>query len=105
MSKFGKIMYYLEALSALFPLLIISVPWWVNFILIFVVWFLTMFPIANTISQLAMWIWGFIVLFQEPFSFMYIISFILCAFWLAQHILLYNVIIGNYIREKRNGKW
>lgn len=89
MSPLGKVMYYLGAISAMFPLIIIDVPIWLTIILIIVFWIATMIPFVDTISQAALWTWGFIALFQRPFSILYIIGFILCAYWLFENIAFY----------------
>lgn len=89
MSIQGKIMYYLGVIASMFPLILIDVPWWLTIILVLGIWFLTMIPFINTISQSALWIWGFIALFQRPFSILYIIGFILCVYWILENIVFY----------------
>lgn len=89
MSLQGKVMYYLGVIATMFPLVIIDVPIWLTIILAVAIWIITMIPFVNTITQAALWIWGFIALFQRPFSILYIIGVILCVYWLLENIVFY----------------
>lgn len=100
----SKILYYISGLIIFIPiLLILDFPIWLTVLLCAIGFvlntFAIIFPFPALIYEAVFWIWGLIVLFNQPFSYITVIAIIGLIYWVCSNIYLLNI-WANMLKQK-----
>ncbi len=90
----NKILYFISAVCATFPVLFIyRLDWWISLILILIILAVQLFsPLLSTIIQGVSWITGFVFFFIFSYPLIiYIIAIFAFVYWLVNQIFFYSM--------------
>ena len=95
----SKILYYVSGLITFLPIIfILNFPIWLTVVLCAIGFalntFACVFPFPSFVFEAVFWVWGLIVLFNQPFSFFTVIAVIAFVYWLASSVYLFRTWFG-----------